>query len=590
MKRIRFLLFSCLFPLLYACAASAPEPVPVTDVTAAAEAVELAAAVPPASPQESVEEVEEIEYRNFTKDQLYAALVSELSGQRGDLEGAADSYFDLAFDTRDINVIMRAIQIASYGGDTNAVLQLGLLWAEIMPEAVDPHMMLSYQFLESSRFDEALTHMSRVIELGGRIDFGNLSSRTVNLSATERSQLIETLRQLHTRYPAQDSIQFAVIELLDQNQQSALALEELQLLKDAIGPTATTAMIEAQLLQSLGHEEDALTVLRQAVSDYPENSAVRVNLARLLLQDQEFAEARAQFQTLLEMNPRDFETLYSIALLDVEMENYDQARQVFNRLLNVNHRTDESHYYLGVVSGEQGRVNEAISHYERVQMGTNNFLAAQQQATELLVANGRLEEAAQRLSRLAQGQPRLEALFVRLEAGTLLQHDYLQEAETLLSEALDKYPNDPDILFSRVFLYDRLGDLAGAERDLRQIISLRPDDPAALNHLGYMLADRTERYSEALDLVERAIALSPEDPAIIDSLGWAQYKLGDYDAALANLRRAFAAFPDHEVASHLGEVLWVMGERREATRVWEEALEEQPDSELLKEVMERFDP
>ena len=61
-----------------------------------------------------------------------------------------------------------------------------------------------------------------------------------------------------------------------------------------------------------------------------------------------------------------------------------------------------------------------------------------------------------------------------------------------------------------------------------------------------MLADQTERYQEALELIERAIAISPDDPAIIDSLGWAQFKLGRYEEALTNLRRAYAVFPDAE--------------------------------------------
>lgn len=117
---------------------------------------------------------------------------------------------------------------------------------------------------------------------------------------------------------------------------------------------------------------------------------------------------------------------------------------------------------------------------------------------------------------------------------------------------------------------------------------MQPDDSRALNHLGYMLADQTTRYEEALELIERAIIISPTDPAILDSLAWALYKLGRYEEALENLRRAFADFPDDEVASHLGEVLWAMGRQEEALQVWQDALEEEPDSELIKEAMDRL--
>jgi len=103
-----------------------------------------------------------------------------------------------------------------------------------------------------------------------------------------------------------------------------------------------------------------------------------------------------------------------------------------------------------------------------------------------------------------------------------------------------------------------------------------------------MLADQTERYQEALELIERAIVISPDDPAIIDSLGWAQFKLGRYEEALTNLRRAYAVFPDAEVASHVGEVLWMMGREQEAVEIWRGALQNQPDSDLIKEVVHRL--
>jgi tetratricopeptide (TPR) repeat protein len=143
-------------------------------------------------------------------------------------------------------------------------------------------------------------------------------------------------------------------------------------------------------------------------------------------------------------------------------------------------------------------------------------------------------------------------------------------------------------LFARVLYYDSITDQAGSEKDLQQIITMKPDDSRALNHLGYMLAAQTTRYEEALELLERAIAVSPNDPAIIDSLAWAQYKLGHYEDALQNLRRAFAAFPDPEVASHLGEVLWALDRQDEAMQVWNGALQGSPDSELVLEAMERL--
>ena len=175
-----------------------------------------------------------------------------------------------------------------------------------------------------------------------------------------------------------------------------------------------------------------------------------------------------------------------------------------------------------------------------------------------------------------------------MESTILLQEGHLDRARELLDMALNRYPNHADLLFSRVFVHDAAGDMASLEADLRQIIRMQPDNATALNDLGFMLADRSDRYEEALQLIERAIAIAPDNPAIIDSLGWAQYKLGMLDEALVNLRRAYADFPNHEVAAHLGEVLWMLDRRDEAERIWEQALENNPESEYVLPTMERL--
>ncbi|EGH00215.1 TPR domain protein [gamma proteobacterium IMCC2047] len=137
---------------------------------------------------------------------------------------------------------------------------------------------------------------------------------------------------------------------------------------------------------------------------------------------------------------------------------------------------------------------------------------------------------------------------------------------------------------------EKTNDLVAMENDLRAILSKEPDNAMVLNALGYTLVDRTTRYQEALALITRAKELKPDDPAIIDSLGWAQFRLGNYDEAILLLEQALAAFPDHEVAAHLGEVLWVTGQQQRAREIWKQALQQTPDSVILQRVLERLSP
>lgn len=538
--------------------------------------------------QNPVAQEEVIEYGNFTEEQLYQAIISELGAQRGDLGEAGNNYLDLAIQTRDLGIIQRAVQFASVNNDVNALMQLGLLWADVDPTAARPHLLLSFQFLETGNFQQALSHMARVIELGGEIDFSALAARTGQLDNRTRSRLIENLRPLVNEFADQVSVRIALVQLLAQNGEFDAALAEFQALEDQSQANPRMVMLHSQILQRAGDEEGSLRVMREGVALFTEDKTLRLSFARMLIQLGDYRAAQQQFAYLMEQDPQDWETLYSMALLDMEMESFRSAAQRFLRLVNIEERADESNYYLGFIYVQLDDPEQAIEHYRRVRIGTQNFLAAQQQATFLSIEIGKLEEAHAHLNRLSRGQPRLEILFNTVESSALIQAGMPDKAQELLDRALNKYPNETDLLFARVLLSDSLGNQESSEQDLRQIILMKPDDARSLNHLGYMLANQTDRYEEALQLLERAIEISPDDPAIIDSLGWAQYKLGRYDEALANLRRAYAAFPDHEVASHVGEVLWMMGRQDEAIEIWREALETRPDSELILEAVDRL--
>ena len=563
--------------LLAACASETGTRVAGTPAAApsAQAPVELAAPTP-------------IEYANFSSDQLFQAITGELSAQRGDIEGAAEIYFQLAVETRDAGVIERAVQFASALDDGRRLLELGLLWAQVAPGMPEPHLLLAFQLLEAGRPAQALSHMEQVLEAGGNFEFSILASAAAGIGSEQREELIKGLVSLKERYPDNRSVRIALVQLLAQHQQFDAALAEFAQMSERAALTPDLIRLHAQLYTSAGRAGGALEALRAGLEQFPEDRELRLTHARLLLQRRELEAAREQFAILLAQTPNDPDTLLSAGLLDLEMENYLSAIDIFEQTLAAGLNQDDSHFYLGYANQQLGDSLAAIEHFRQVRQGVENFLPAQQQATRLSIQLGQFEEAHNWLAQLSRGSSRLEIRLLSMESAILLQEGYPGRAEALLDLALNRYPNHADLLFARVFVHDALGDMASSEADLQRIIRMQPDNARALNHLGYMLADRTERHEEALELIERASALEPEDPAIIDSLGWAQYKLGILDQALENLRRAYAAFPDHEVAAHLGEVLWVLGRREEAERIWEEALAENPDSEFVLPTMERL--
>ena len=574
----RLLFITCLVAVSGCASSNLPdEAPPAVDATST-----------PASPQSASTAVEPIQYGSFTRDQLTQAILSELGGQRGHYDSATQRYYELAKETRDAGVIRRALQFASATGESANILELAELWSSITPDDIEPQLLLGYQFLETGQFEQALRHMTRVIELGGNVDFTALTARTQDIPSVQRAAIRTRITELRQQWQQEVSLHYALIQLLDQDGDTAMALNELRKLEQQAGESPQTFLVHAQLQQKLGQSDAAMRTLFSGVERYPENRLLRFSYAQVLVAAGDLTAAREQFMVLARQEPDDMETLYSLALLNLEMEAFDEARSIFSRMLDVGYRNNESRFYMGYINETQGQINAAIGQYRQVQMDSNNFLNAQRQVIRLLISQQRFDEASQWAASLSAGQPRLADLFVTIEADALMTAGEYGRAEPLLNNAITRNPENTDLLFARTLLHERQGDMTASETDLRRIIELEPNDSRALNHLGYTLADRTDRHQEALVLIERAVAISPDDPAIIDSHGWVLFKLGRFEEALTELTRAYELFPDHEVAAHLGEVLWMLGRQQEAAQVWDEALEQRPDSDLLREVIQRL--
>ena len=179
---------------------------------------------------------------------------------------------------------------------------------------------------------------------------------------------------------------------------------------------------------------------------------------------------------------------------------------------------------------------------------------------------------------------------IQVEAQLLRDAKAWNETYEMLSHAVAKYPNSFELLYDRAMAAERIDRLDVLEADLRKVIKMKPDYAHAYNALGYTLADKTKRLTEAKDLIEKAYKLQPDDPFILDSLGWVYFRMGQMQEAIKHLQTAYGQRPDPEIAAHYGEVLWSAGNHDEARKIWNAALSENPNHETLLAVMAKHQP
>lgn len=534
---------------------------------------------------------EPIEYGQFSEEVLTRTIMAELAMQRGQNQEALDAYVALAHDTGNLSIIQRAMRLATFLRNSRVALEMGELWLAHEPDSSDARQMLAVQLVFTGRYREAMDQMSWLLDRGVDIDFRLIPARSANddNAALILDALIADFEALVQRHPDTPSLRLGLAMLLEQNQQPREAYALVAALARESNDDADIVLQEVRLLEALGEDDKARRRLEEALKASPQHRQLRFMYGRKLITEQRYRDAKDQFTILVEQDPRDFDMVYSLALLSLEVNMFEDARSYLQRLVVNGQKLDDAHYYLGFIDAQENKPDDAIAHFRQVK-GGNNFQQALRSLTELMVKAGRYAEVQSHLQNIRFRNPDYNIPLLGMEASILIEQRQFADARKLLDSAIGAFPNNIQLLFQRSVLFQELNELAPMEADLRKIILLDPGNPVAYNSLGYTLADRTERYQEAYELIRKAVELAPNDPAIIDSLGWVQFKLGMYDEARRNLERAYELFPDPEVAAHLGEVYWVQGDRAAANRIWRDALEVQPDSEFVLNAMERLNP
>jgi tetratricopeptide (TPR) repeat protein len=526
--------------------------------------------------------------QDLTENLLYEYLLAEIAVQRGNVALGAQAYVDLAKRTHDPRIARRATEVALFARMNNAAIEAATIWHEADPDSARALEALAGMLVSVGRYDEALPRLKELLAMPGSDPASRFTLFPRMLAnAQDKQAALRLTQKLAADYPNVPEANFAVARMATAAGDDRLALDEVRKARRVRPDSESAVLLEAQLLQKTSADQ-AAAVLADYLQKYPQAREVRLAYARTLVAQRRFGEARAEFQKLMTGLPDSTEMAFAVAVLSLQLKDYDAAEKYLKGLLNTQYRDkDGVRLYLGQVAEERKNLPEALKWYGQVGEG-EQYVQAQIRYAQVLAKQGKLDDARTRLHQAAATNPQERIQLVLAEAQLLRDANQPKAAFDLVGQALDRVPNNPDLLYDYAMLAEKIERVDILESSLRKLIEIRPEHAHAYNALGYSLADRNQRLPEAQELIEKALKLAPDDSFIIDSMGWVLYRRGKLKDSLAYLRRAYAGRPDPEIAAHLGEVLWALGEHSEAERVWGDARKEAPDNETLVNTIKRL--
>lgn len=524
----------------------------------------------------------------LSADLLLRFLAGDIAAQRGQTAFAARSWLDLAQRTRDPRIARRTVELALGSGQLALALEAAQIWAEQAPQSILARQLLMSLLIRTNRLAEAEVQIPVFLELPERelADFYMQLHQLWDRKA-DPAQVARLTGLMTAGKDAMPEAHFARAVMHASRSRGDVALGELDAALKLRAWWEPAVLYKVQLLRQNNAEDEAIAFLREAIRRNPMQQAYPLTLARLLNELQRIDEARAVYESILARQPDQIEALVGAGLLALQARDFDAAHEMLSSALSQGTPSaDLLRYYLGQIEEERHQFSQALEWYRQVT--GNEQRKALLRIPRLLARLGEASAALQALGDLAATTEQEQIENIQIEAQVWRELKQPEKGHEVLTRAITRYPDALDLYYDRSLMSDMLKDFAAGEADLRYMLARQPDNVNALNALGYMLANRTDRLAEAEVLLERAIASQPDNPVIIDSVGWLRFRQGRTREALALLERAYRELPDPEIAAHYAEVLWASGKRDAAIRIMQAALRLSPDDEVLQETRKRL--
>ena len=532
---------------------------------------------------------EKLVVAGLSQDLIYEYLLGDIAARRGDSATAAGAMTRAAELSSNLEITLRAFSMSMQAGQYEQALELSELLASIDPDhQAESALALRLQALIALDREEDVfnTLVALIDALPDLAELPQYIAQTLGRTP-EPGRWLALIERVAIHFEDNPWVQLSAGWLAyraDEGDRAQATLDRALALKPG---WEEVALLKFSHLRQNDDNGAVAAFAIDFLDRYPDRVRLRLAYGRLLAEWSDNLAALAQFEKLLEFDPQNIDALYAAGILSQGLALLDQAKTYFETLLEHYPQEDRSRLYLGQILSEQGAYDEALDLLREI-ASADLYFDVQIRVGFVLADAGRIEEA---LRHLADVTPKSQDEQVRIYLAreqVLRDSGQPEQALELLSAALIDIPDHPDLLYARGLVTAIMDRVTEHERDMRRLIEIDPENAHAYNALGYTLADKTDRLAEALELIEKALTLLPGDPFILDSLGWVHYRRGDLDLALEYLRLAMDRRPDAEIAAHLGEVLWQLGDQDQAIAAWQDGKQADPDNRVLKDTMRKF--
>ena len=551
----------------------------------------------PADAQAAREDTTEISNSQMDAALFHQLLVAEIELRAGQPGVAYQLLLDAARRTGDEGVFRRVVNIAMQARAGEQALTAAKAWSDAVPDSIEAHQTVLQIVALLNRPSEAAAPLASLLKLSDEQQrVGILASlprlfqrapEQTKVLAALRPALDEARKQPATRMMASLVLGRFALNAGDNELAVALSRELVQAYPDADEPL----MLALDVMPVRGEVEELITARLQA---RPDHHTLRMAYARTLARSQRAADAAREFRTVTESAPELHQAWFALGALELELRHNATAEKALNTFLQ-RIGDDEQHkdlrqqaWLMLAQSAEQrGDLKAAEALLAKVDLPQRQTEVTARRAS-LMARQGQLAKARQLIQSLPGDKAEDRRVRDLAEVQLLREVRDWRAAYQLLEQLNQQSADDVELIYEQAMVAEKLERLDVMEKLLRRVMELKPEHYHAYNALGYSLAERNLRLSEAKTLIAKALEYAPNEPFIVDSMGWVEYRLGNHAEALRLLRQAYKARPDAEIAAHLGEVLWVSGEREEARRIWAEGRARDPKNDALQETTRRL--